>query len=982
MKKLNLFSRMCSPRVGSQKDEGSTRLRVVFDSFTCRLRVCPLKLVSILAILMTIGVGNVWGAEGATYDFSQTLSQVLNDGVDIADVTVAEQSYTVKEVIVSISYNKSRPGATVSVKVGGVTFGSAQTINSSTSTTFTYTGASAVKGQVVVSSVNNCTSSSGNGTFRITNVRLVEGAAAVATPYKVTFYKTDGTSEDIDEDSAGAGVTPPDMAETCGDWEFQGWSTTESDDEESTSELTLVTLDEGVYYPTANTTLYPVYTMEGTIESEVEDVITTSINGKSGTNTSYTSFSNKTLTSDAVYAGQSNNGNNNDIKSVVQLRKDSPSGIVTTTSGGILKQVDVVWNSSTTNGRYITIFGKNTSYSGSEDLYDNSKKGTSLGTIVKNTSTQLVASDDYEYIGILASAALYMTSITLTWTVEEDATFYYSYPDCSSPAQVKTPTFSVSEGSYIENQSVTISCATDGATIYYTTDGNDPTTSSSTYSSAISISTTTTVKAMAVKSGLTDSEIASATYTIRPSKVYNLVTDASSLGVGDKIVILDNSGTYAMSTTQNTNTRGASTDFVLSGTTVKVPDEGTVQAITLEAYAEGYWYFKVGDNYLAATGTSGALLKSQAKATVTSNTTGKWSIALVSTAFTVKTNDGTAYNTMRYNYNSGNPIFNCYDGDKQTAVKVYAYQNTSPTIETNTASLSGFSTTYGGSASDAQNVYVAGRNLNGNITVTPPTGYEIKKSGDASYSSSAITLTPSSKKVSVTLNVRLAAGNNAGNYNGNLTLVGYNSEASTNVEMTGTVAKMTPVITFTLAETAALANTAVGYTLSSTSDATALTFSYKRGDATVSAMITNDTENKTISISQAGTYKIRVNQAADDNHNAAAQVERELTITMRDVFKDMVNGYSDINGDDTGSGITTPTFAEMEDGAQNTCHSTTRYLIGWIKASDLTTMYSGETGYLEDAAKCEANKAKIFAPGTETTASGVTWYAVWGEEKE
>ncbi len=63
MKKLNLFSRMCSPREGAQKDESRTRLRVVFDSFTCRLRVCPLKLVSVLAILLTIGVGNVWATD-------------------------------------------------------------------------------------------------------------------------------------------------------------------------------------------------------------------------------------------------------------------------------------------------------------------------------------------------------------------------------------------------------------------------------------------------------------------------------------------------------------------------------------------------------------------------------------------------------------------------------------------------------------------------------------------------------------------------------------------------------------------------------------------------------------------------------------------------------------------------------------------------------------------------------------------------------
>lgn len=926
----------------------------------------------------------MWGTADVTYTFSSATNNPGNGEEWYSDDIDA---YTQWEATAGTDYSPKyySTGTGLRVYSGGTfSISSTKTISSITLTFsgsgYTFSSLNTTTPQTVSP---NATSYewSVSRTCRLQQIEITYAAAA--TPYKVTFYKTDGTSEDIDEDSAGAGVTPPDMAETCGDWEFQGWSTTESDDEESTSELTLVTLDEGVYYPTANTTLYPVYTMDGTVENEVEDEITQSTTGLctggKGCSPGYTAWSNKQKTSDAVYAGHSNAG-----VAYIQLNSTNPSGIITTTSGGVLKSVEVEWNSSTTNARTITVYGKKSAYSAQADVYDASKRGTSLGTIVKGTSTSLDdlnEDDSYTYVGIKANGALYIDQITITWIVEEDVTYYYSYPDCSSPAQVKTPTFSVSEGSYIENQSVTISCATDGATIYYTTDGNDPTTSSSTYSSALSITSTTTVKAMAVKSGLTDSEIASATYTIRPSKVYNLVTDASSLGVGDKIVILDNSGTYAMSTTQNTNNRGASTDFVLSGTTVKVPDEGTVQAITLEAYAEGYWYFKVGDNYLAATGTSGALLRSQAKATVTSNTTGKWSIALVSTAFTVKTNDGTDYNTMRYNYNSGSPIFNCYDGDKQTAIKVYAYQNTSPTIETNTASLSGFSATYGGSASDAQNVYVSGRNLNGNITVTPPTGYEIKKSGDASYSSSAITLTPSSKKVSVTLNVRLAAGNNAGNYNGNLTLVGYNSEASTNVEMTGTVAKMTPVITFTLDETAALANTAVGYTLSSTSDATALTFSYKRGDATVSAMITNDTENKTISISQAGTYKIRVNQAADDNHNAAAQAEQVLTITVRDVFKDLVNGYSDINGDDTGSGITTPTFAEMESGAQNNCNSTTRYLIGWIKAADLTTIYSGETGYLEDASAYESNKAKIVAPGAATTASGVTWYAVWGEVK-
>ena len=78
---------------------------------------------------------------------------------------------------------------------------------------------------------------------------------------------------------------------------------------------------------------------------------------------------------------------------------------------------------------------------------------------------------------------------------------------------VNAPTFSPAEGNYDEPQNVTISTTTDGATIYYTTDDSDPTTSSSVYSSPIAVSTTTTIKAIAVKSGMTNSAVASATYT-------------------------------------------------------------------------------------------------------------------------------------------------------------------------------------------------------------------------------------------------------------------------------------------------------------------------------------------------------------------------------------------------------------------------------------------------------------------------------------
>ena len=78
---------------------------------------------------------------------------------------------------------------------------------------------------------------------------------------------------------------------------------------------------------------------------------------------------------------------------------------------------------------------------------------------------------------------------------------------------VATPSISPESGNFLESQEVSITCPTEGATIYYTTNGNDPTTSSNVYSAPFTINETTTVKAIAVKSGMNNSAVASATFT-------------------------------------------------------------------------------------------------------------------------------------------------------------------------------------------------------------------------------------------------------------------------------------------------------------------------------------------------------------------------------------------------------------------------------------------------------------------------------------
>src|SRR5580700_918616 len=78
-----------------------------------------------------------------------------------------------------------------------------------------------------------------------------------------------------------------------------------------------------------------------------------------------------------------------------------------------------------------------------------------------------------------------------------------------------TPTFTPAAGTYTGTQSVAISDATNGAVIYYTTNGTQPTTSSPVYSSPISVAANETLNAIALASGDTTSAVGSAVYKIR-----------------------------------------------------------------------------------------------------------------------------------------------------------------------------------------------------------------------------------------------------------------------------------------------------------------------------------------------------------------------------------------------------------------------------------------------------------------------------------
>lgn len=105
---------------------------------------------------------------------------------------------------------------------------------------------------------------------------------------------------------------------------------------------------------------------------------------------------------------------------------------------------------------------------------------------------------------------LRISQIKITYTV--------STPEPPTPIVVDAPTFAPEAGTYDAAQNVTIACATDGAAIYYTLDGTTPTVSSTLYESAIEITETTTINAIAILDE-TVSDMATATYTINVTPI-------------------------------------------------------------------------------------------------------------------------------------------------------------------------------------------------------------------------------------------------------------------------------------------------------------------------------------------------------------------------------------------------------------------------------------------------------------------------------
>jgi len=143
-----------------------------------------------------------------------------------------------------------------------------------------------------------------------------------------------------------------------------------------------------------------------------------------------------------------------------------------------------------------------------------SKAAVSMGYSIDHGATTIVATSFSTMVQAVTGA--HVLHIKCWGKGTSDAVLLNITIAPATSRAAATPTFVPNAGEYATATSVMLSSATLGATIYYTTNGSAPSTASAKYTSAIPISSTTVVEAVAIAAGYTNSGLARADYVIQP----------------------------------------------------------------------------------------------------------------------------------------------------------------------------------------------------------------------------------------------------------------------------------------------------------------------------------------------------------------------------------------------------------------------------------------------------------------------------------
>jgi len=228
-----------------------------------------------------------------------------------------------------------------------------------------------------------------------------------------------------------------------------------------------------------------------------------------------------------------------------------------------------------------------------------------------------------------------------------------------------TPTFSPPPGTYTSSQSVTVLDATSGATIYYTTDGTTPTTTSTIFAGPINIASTETLKAIAAASGYYRSVVATAAYTINlptPVAVPTFSPAAGTYTSSQSVSILDaTAGSTIYYTTDGSTPTTASTVYagaINISTTETLEAIATASGHATSAVATAAYIISLPAESFTIAGTAltiapGAAAGNTSIITVTPSGGFKGAVGIIAS---ITTSPAGAQNTPTLSFGSTSPV--------------------------------------------------------------------------------------------------------------------------------------------------------------------------------------------------------------------------------------------------------------------------------------------------------------------------------------
>ena len=245
---------------------------------------------------------------------------------------------------------------------------------------------------------------------------------------------------------------------------------------------------------------------------------------------------------------------------------------VTITEGKITDPAEsIVWNITKGADGNLTIENGGKYVAGPSGNSNEAYANASLGDYTSFTPS--IVSNAFRFTMVKVTARSFQYNVSsprfACYKNSQKDLLLFKKTEAVSENACKTPEFSISSGSYLEEQTIEITCETEGATIYYTTDETDPTAESTAYDAAnpLKVSESVVIKAIAIKEGMENSAIKTLSLTF-PTVVENIagfiaaqtdelcrIAGAVSVAWGDakNLYICDNSGSLLVYSQAGTN---------------------------------------------------------------------------------------------------------------------------------------------------------------------------------------------------------------------------------------------------------------------------------------------------------------------------------------------------------------------------------------------------------------------------------------------